>query len=229
MNFIAYILSIKNSERREHVENVSKKLLTLGFQKVEIIEAIYWKEVDVLSMLNDLKIELISNHNLSQSQIACFLTHRKCWEIIASKENNLNTTHILLEDDMDIPDDLTIKSLEKVYNSINLNDYDSIFLYKHPEQLSNSSNLILHNEYLYKHYFQWGLCAYSISPTFASDLCYLTKSIENPVDIYLQNDFFEKYKKDRIFYTVKNFFINLGFLAGNYDYGKYYFKSNIWS
>jgi len=60
-------------------------------------------------MLNELNIELNNNHNLSQAQIACFLTHRKSWEIISSKDNYNDTIHIILEDDMDIPDDLTLK------------------------------------------------------------------------------------------------------------------------
>lgn len=228
MNFIAYILSIQNSERREHVEQLSIKLLQLGFHKVEIVDAIYWKEVDVLHMLHNLNIEL-QNYNLSQSQLACFLTHRKCWEMISTKENNPNDIHIVLEDDMDISEDFTIESLEKVYGSVKENEYDSIFLYKHPEQCSNPSNLIFHNEHLYKHYFQWGFCAYSITPTFAEEIYKLIKSISNPVDDYLQVELFEKHKKDRIFYAVKNYFINLGFLSGNHDYGEFKFKSHIWS
>jgi GR25 family glycosyltransferase involved in LPS biosynthesis len=229
MNFIAYILSIKNSERREHVKKLTSKLLKLGFQNVEIIDAFYWKEMNVLTILNNLKIELNINHNVSQSQIACFLTHLKCWEIISLKENNPNNIHIILEDDMDISEDMSIESLKKVYGSINQNIYDSIFLYKHPEQTSNISNLIIHNEYLYKHYFQWGLCAYSINQQFALELYTSTKSITNPVDIYIQNEFFKKNKKDRIFYTVKNYFNNLGFLGGYYDYGEFRFKSHIWN
>jgi GR25 family glycosyltransferase involved in LPS biosynthesis len=228
MIFIAYILSIKNSDRREHVENLSIKLFQLGFAKVEIIEAIHWKEVDVISMLNNSNIEL-TNNNLSLSQIACFLTHRKCWEIISSKENNPNIIHIILEDDMDISEYMTIESIEKVYTSLKDNEYDSIFLYKHPEQHSNTSNLIFHNEYLYKHYFQWGFCAYSIHSEFAKELCNFTKCISNPLDDYLQRDLFEKYKKNRIFYTVKNYFNNLGFLGGYGKYGEFRFKSNIWA
>lgn len=64
MIFKVYILSIKNSDRREHVENLSIKLLNLGFESVEIIDAIYWKEVDVISILNDLNIEL-TNYGVS--------------------------------------------------------------------------------------------------------------------------------------------------------------------
>jgi GR25 family glycosyltransferase involved in LPS biosynthesis len=227
MIFVVYILSIKNSDRREHVEKLRIKLLKLGFAEVEIIEAIHWKEVDVISILNNLNIEL-KNNNLSLSQIACFLTHRKCWEVISSKENNPNIIHIILEDDMDISEYMSIESMEKVYSSLKENEYDSVFLYKHPEQHSNTSNLILQNEYLYKYYFQWGFCAYSIHPDLANELCNFTKCISNPLDDYLQKELFEKYKKDRIFYTVKDYFINLGYL-GSYKYGEFRFKSNIWT
>jgi GR25 family glycosyltransferase involved in LPS biosynthesis len=226
MNFIAYILSIKNSNRREHVEELSKKILELGFKKVEIIDAIYWKECDVLNILNELNIELKNYNNISLSQIACFLTHRKSWDLIACKENNLNDIHIILEDDMDISSDFSIEELKKVYDSIHLKDYDSIFLYKHPEQVYHSSNLVHYNEYLLKHYFQWGLCAYSIHPIFAKELCIFNNYLNGALDNQLQNDIFEK-KKHRIFYTVKDYFTNLGYLGGNHK--EYRFESNIWN
>ena len=224
MNFIAYILSVKNSERREHCEKFALKLFNLGFKEVEIMDAIYWKESDVISLLNDLNIE--STNNVSQPQIACFLTHRKCWEIISSKENNPNDIHIILEDDMDISEDLSIESLEKLYNSLKENEYDSIFLYNHPEQSSNPDNLVLHNEFLYKHYFQWGTCGYSIIPSFAKELCSFIKCLSNPIDLYLQEELYEKHKKERIFNSVKNYFINLGFLGGNHK--EFRFKSQIY-
>jgi hypothetical protein len=42
----------------------------------------------------------------------------------------------------------------------------------------------------------------------------------------LQEDLFIT-KKNRIFYTIKDYFNNIGFLGGNY--GDYRFKSNIWA
>jgi GR25 family glycosyltransferase involved in LPS biosynthesis len=225
MKYYVYILSIKHSERREHVENLSKKLINKGFEEVEIIDAFYWKECDVLSILNELKIEL-RTYNISQAQVACFLTHRKAWDIISSK--NTEGIHIILEDDMDIPEDFSMNDIENVYNSIYKENYDSIFLYKHPEQASKPSNLVCYNEYLLKHYFQWGFCAYSIQPNLAKELIEFVKHIDCPVDNQIQTQLIEKYKKDRVFYTVKDFFCNLGFVAGNTYYGEYKFKSNIW-
>jgi GR25 family glycosyltransferase involved in LPS biosynthesis len=223
MNFIAYILSIENSERREHVENLANKLLEKGFKKVEIIDAIYWKEHDVLNILRNLNIKLI-NSNISRSQIACFLTHRKAWETIITKESN--DIHIILEDDMDINSEFSIEKLEDVYGSIERKDYDSIFLYKHPEQISVTNES--YNNYLLKHYFQWGLCAYSISPEFAKELYEFIKNIENPIDNQLQYQLFET-KRNRIFYTTEDYFQNLGFLAGYKYSGVCRFKSHIWS
>ena len=158
MNFIAYILSIKNSDRREHVENLARNLLEKGFKSVEIIDAIYWKECNVLELLQNLNIEYRASGGLSQAQIACFLTHRKAWEIISKKEQDPNTIHIILEDDMDLSCNFCIEDLEKVYLSLDEEKYDSIFLYKHPEQESNAHNVVnSHNDFLCKHYFQWGL------------------------------------------------------------------------
>ena len=228
MNFIAYILSIKNSDRSEHVETLARKLVEKGFQSVEIIDAIYWKECDLVELLKNLNIEFRQSGSLSQSQIACFLTHRKSWEIISNKDQDPNTIHIVLEDDMDISPNFCIEDITKVYESLDKEKYDSIFLYKHPEQEPNAHNETnSHNEFLCKHYIQWGFCAYSISPCFAKELCNFVTYVENPVDNQIQTELFEKHKKDRIFYTKKNIFENLGFL-GSYKYGNYHFKSHIW-
>ena len=224
MHFIIYMLSIKNSERRVHVELLANKLLEKGCHSVEIVDAIYWKECDIMHLLYELNIELKTS--LSSAQIACFLTHRKSWEIIANKDKDVDAIHIILEDDMDIPMDFSIEKLEKVYTSIDKNDYDSIFLYKHPEQFSDKN--ARHNEYLFKHYFQWGFCAYSISPGFAKELCDYIKYIDKPVDNQLQEELFIT-KKNRIFYTIQDYFNNIGFLGGYGDYGDYRFKSHIWA
>jgi glycosyl transferase family 25 len=222
MKFIIYILSIKNCERRIHVENLKKKLLEKGFF-VEIVDAIYWKECDLFNILKEINVELRTS-DMSRSQIACFLTHRKAWEIINEKDSN-DDIHIIIEDDMDVSDDFSIKTLENVYESIQKNDYDSIFLYKHPEQVSPHNES--YNEYLLKHYFQWGFCAYSISTNFAKELLSFTKYIDLPLDNQLQTQLFET-KKNRIFYTVNDYFNNLGYLGGYRYYGDHVFNSTIW-
>jgi len=221
MKFIIYILSIKNCERRLHVEQLMNKLLEKGFL-VEIVDAIYWKECDVLHRLKEMNIEL-GTSNMSQSQIACFLTHRKAWEIISKKDSE--NIHIIIEDDVDISEDCCIKNLEKVYKSLEQKDYDSIFLYKHPEQVnSNNEN---YNDYLLKYYFQWGFVAYSVSTSFAKELYNSSTYINLPVDDQMHNQIFKK-KKERIFFTTKDYFKNIGFLAGSKYYGDYIFKSTIW-
>jgi GR25 family glycosyltransferase involved in LPS biosynthesis len=221
MKFIIYILSIKNCERRVHVEQLTNKLLEKGFF-VEIVDAIYWKECDVLHILKEMKIEL-GNSNISQSQIACFLTHRKAWEIITGKDSD--DIHIIIEDDVDISDDCCVNTLEKVYESIEQKDYDSIFLYKHPEQVNPNNET--YNDYLLKYYFQWGFVAYSISTEFAKELYDSIRYIDLPVDDQIHNRIFQK-KKERIFFTIKDYFKNIGFLGGYKCYGDYIFKSTIW-
>jgi GR25 family glycosyltransferase involved in LPS biosynthesis len=221
MKFVIYILSIKNCERRLHVEKLTNKLLEKGFF-VEIIDAIYWKECDVLNILKELNIEL-GTSSMSQSQIACFLTHRKAWEIISNKDSD--NIHIVIEDDVDISDDCCINTLEKVYGSIEQKDYDSIFLYKHPEQVNPNNES--YNDYLLKYYFQWGLVAYSVSTKFAKELYDSTKYVYLPVDDQLHNQIFEK-NKERFYITTKDYFKNIGFLGGYKHYGDYIFKSTIW-
>jgi len=78
-----------------------------------------------------------------------------------------------------------------------------------------------------KYYFQWGFVAYSVSTSFAKELYNSSTYINLPVDDQMHNQIFKK-KKERIFFTTKDYFKNIGFLAGSKYYGDYIFKSTIW-
>jgi BirA family biotin operon repressor/biotin-[acetyl-CoA-carboxylase] ligase len=63
--------------------------------------------------------------------------------------------------------------------------------------------------------------------TLAKELCNYVKYIDKPVDNQLQEELFIT-KKNRIFYTIQDYFNNIGFLGGYGYYGDYRFKSHIW-
>jgi GR25 family glycosyltransferase involved in LPS biosynthesis len=67
------IISVKEDvDRRTHVTTLKEKLESYGYE-TEIMDGIYWKTQNVLEILDTLNITVT---NLSQSQIACFLSHR---------------------------------------------------------------------------------------------------------------------------------------------------------
>ncbi len=105
-----YIISIKEDiDRRSHVENLSIKAKSHGFE-VEIIDGIYWKTQNIFDKLNEHNITFVNNGGLFQSQLACFLSHRLAWMKILDDFNSCSSCetkieskyNIILEDDSDL-------------------------------------------------------------------------------------------------------------------------------
>ena len=208
-----YIISVKECEERRTFVNLQKeKLESYGFC-VEIIDAIYWQTTNVMDAMNQLEIAF--PYHLSQSQIACFLSHRMIWQkIVASKEEFA----IVLEDDMDL---FSIDLFIQVEDELSTVDsYDGVIMWKHPEKLRSDTEKISPN--LLKAYEQWGTCAYHLSPVICAELLLIT-NLTKPIDNYLYNDIFPKYN---IFMTDRDPFINIGLLENQSTYG-YTFKSLI--
>lgn len=209
-----YIISVKEcGERRQFVENQKRKLELYGFS-VEIIDAIYWQTINVVEKIYDLGIDFA--HHLSQTQIACFLSHRMIWKkIVEHKEEYV----IVLEDDIDLADFEHFLQVEKELSE--LESYDGVIFWKHPEKVRMNTKKITKN--LIKAYEQWGTCAYHLSPKICAELLSIS-NLTKPIDNYLYNDIFPKY--NNIFMTERDPFINIGFIENNHIYG-YTFTSLI--
>lgn len=223
INWKIYILSVKEiPERRIHVEKLAEKLKNIGFY-VEIIDGYFWKSINVVDVMNHLGLSFDHNSNLSQSQIACFLTHRLAWEKInESYDEKKNEIPIILEDDMDLNDfELFLKIEKEIYDLHN--NYDGIIMWKHPDKLPNS-NITFLSDYLIELYNQWGTCAYNISHELSKKLLSIN-FIDRPLDNYLYEIVYPNYK---IIMTFQDPFINLGFLAGNTISTDTKFTSLIW-
>lgn len=209
-----YIISVKEcGERRQFVENQKRKLESYGFS-VEIIDAIYWQSIDVVQKIYDLGIDIA--HHLSQTQIACFLSHRIVWQKIVDHKEEYT---IVLEDDIDLTHFDHFLQIEKELST--LNSYDGVIFWKHPEKVRIDTEKITEN--IIKAYEQWGTCAYHLSPTICEELLRIS-NLTKPIDNYLYNDIFPKY--NNIFMTEPDPFKNIGFIENHEIYG-YTFKSLI--
>ena len=222
-----YIISVEESDRRENVERL-KQVLEYKNIKTEIINAYYYKTTNVVNKLLSSGISYYSpDLNLSQSQIGCFLSHREAWKKIESDPESETTLSIILEDDMDLIDSNNF-NLDYLLDDINIESeksasIDGLIMWKHPVQLSeNNPKNVTKN--LQEFYYQWGLCAYCITKETATKLLTI-KQFYEPVDQIVFKDIFPKLN---IYHTVKEHFINLGQLTGNYKNG-IQFKSLIWT
>jgi GR25 family glycosyltransferase involved in LPS biosynthesis len=209
-----YIVSVKEcGERRRFVEHQKQKLESYGFQ-VEIIDAIYWKTTNVMDRMNQLGIDFL--YHLSQTQIACFLSHRMVWQKIVDCQEKYT---IVLEDDIDLADfDLFLQSEKEVST---LDSFHGLIFWKHPEKVRLDTEKISKN--LIKAYEQWGTCAYHLSPKICAELLEISQ-LTKPIDNYLYNDIFPAY--NNIFMTERDPFINIGLIENREVYG-YTFKSLI--
>ena len=218
------ILSVENSERRKHVENL-KMVLENHQIETEIIDAYYYKTTDVVEKLLSFGIMYDSpTLTLSQSQIGCFLSHREAWRKIQSApDNESETLHIILEDDMDLmdPDNFNIYYLLEDIQQ--LQNFDGLILWKHPRQLfENDPKNITEN--LQEFYYQWGLCAYCVTKPAASKLLEINRFYQ-PVDEMVFKDIFPSLN---VFYVKNQHFMNMGGLTSDSKYGTQ-FKSLIWT
>lgn len=210
-----FIISVKEClERRTNVENFKDKVEKLGF-KVEIIDAIFWKTTNVMDKMNELGI---SFSNVSQTQIACFLSHRLAWE----KAKTCNEKSIIIEDDMI---SLNLDLLSTIENEIN-SEMDGIIMWKHPKHPNRMNEFEYVSTNLIKSYKQWGLCAYFVR----TNLCEKMLSInylDKPIDDYLYDKIFPNY---RMLMTADDLFENIGYLGPIENFvHNYQFKSLIWS
>lgn len=205
-----YIISVKEcQERRNYVEKLVERLNNFGLN-TEIIDAYYWKSINVVDQLNKLQIAFQSDGTLSQSQLACFLSHMLVWEKIQKEyENGNDEIPIILEDDMDLHDFELFLNIEKdLYEIDYVNKYDGLILWKHPDKITNDTIQISNN--LINCYQQWGTCAYSINKNLCNKMMQIN-NINMPLDNYLYGNIYNNYN---LLMTINDPFINLGFIAG---------------
>jgi GR25 family glycosyltransferase involved in LPS biosynthesis len=213
MNYYCYIITLlESSERVENVKKLETKLKARGYH-VEIIPAYYYQSVDMYSLMHRENITYKNTDgSLVLTQIGCFLSHREAWKRIQS--NTENAVHIVIEDDMNLDDNIELYDFSKIP------EYDGVILWRHPSQLHTPVTHV--QEGLLDQYFQWGMCAYAITPSFAKELLNI-QQIDAPIDLLLYRDV---YPHKKVFVTEHSPFINLGYLGVPSDYQ---YKSWIYS
>jgi len=141
-------------------------------------------------------------------------THKDAWALIASA--SVTDTHIILEDDVSFSGDFILPSaLDSV-------PYDAIILWRHPSQHNTPVTPVQGAPGLFHSYFQFGICAYAITPAFAKVLQAI-EAIE-PFDSYLYTNVFSD-PAYRVYITEKSPFLILGYLCGD----AFFKRSTIWS
>jgi GR25 family glycosyltransferase involved in LPS biosynthesis len=213
MNYYCYIITLlESSERVENVKKLEAKLKARGYH-VEIIPAYYYQSVDIYELLHRENIVNINtNGSLALTQIGCFLSHREAWKRIQAHPDN--AVHIIIEDDMNLDDNMELYDFNKIP------EYDAVILWRHPSQLNTPVTHV--QEGLLHQYFQWGMCAYAITPSFAKEIVEINQ-IDTPVDLLLYRDI---YPHKKVYVTEHSPFINLGYLGvpGDCHYKSWIYK-----
>jgi GR25 family glycosyltransferase involved in LPS biosynthesis len=205
MNYYCYIITLlESSERVENVKKLEIKLKARGYH-VEIIPAYYYKSVDIYHLMDRENITYKNTDGtLVLTQIGCFLSHREVWKKIQAHSEN--DVHIIIEDDMNLDNNVDLYDFNKIP------EYDAVILWRHPSQLNtpvtHAQDGLLHQ------YFQWGMCAYAVRPSFAKELLDI-QQIDVPIDLLLYRDV---YPHKRVFVTEHSPFINLGYLGVPSEY-----------
>lgn len=205
MNYYCYIITLlESSERVENVKKLEIKLKERGYH-VEIIPAYYYKSVNIYDIMHRENIvNTDTSNSLVLTQLGCFLSHREAWKRIQSHSEN--DVHIVIEDDMNLDDNVELYDFNKIP------EHDAVILWRHPSQLNTPNTYV--QEGLLHQYFQWGMCAYAITPSFAKELLDI-KQIDIPIDVLLYRDV---YPHKKVFVTEHSPFINLGYLGVPSDY-----------
>jgi len=129
-----YVINLQRAkERRDYIE---RHLTALGLE-YEIVDAVDYKQIsqEAFLQLSD-AAAVASNPCLTQGAIACALSHRKAYEIIASRPDEVA---LVLEDDAMLPSNVKsiISRLELV---IKANEVVSLSYYGHFEKCLNFSS-----------------------------------------------------------------------------------------
>lgn len=173
-----YVISLKDSVGRR-VE-ASSQLEKLSFEW-EFIDAVDGRKLHSFPIeYNPIKVRRLLGFEMTPSELGCFFSHKKIWNIIAQKKQ----TAVILEDDFVLTENFDFG----VLNTINNND-DLAFL--RLQGLTNVENKTLET------YNDLRLCellgdplgssAYFITPKCASRFIKRTKEIFEPLDHFLAN------------------------------------------
>lgn len=152
----ALVINLNRSKDRMNFMSRQLDRININFERVQAVDA------------NDLDFEFYQKHAYSwnrvlrRSEIACFFSHKKAWEIVANKDEPF----MIFEDDVVISKTLVclvdkIEDNEK-YNFINLETSSrKKLIHKKKESITDSFSLkkVLHNKTGAAAYILWPKCA----------------------------------------------------------------------
>lgn len=190
-----YIINLKENEDR--LSFISKRLgeLNLKYLVVEAVDGrtLPKSEIDALTKATNFYEYFVWKSKFTRAllpgELGCFLSHKKCWEIIAQGNNQYG---IVLEDDVVISRDFIpfVTSAKWVPNSVDIIQLSSSQK-KYKVRASNDViKLSPKFELINPVSNSIGTLGYLISKDLARKLLYLSQKIVAPIDNYLFSPWF---------------------------------------
>lgn len=178
-NLLIVVISLIGATSRRNVAQDQLKELNLDWQFLDAVDGRLFKSQP--KEYNEKRVKRLLGFNLSPSEIGCFLSHKKAWQLCCEKNQPL----LILEDDF-----LMVTSLKNIINDIlsTQENWDIIRLqgisktnHTFVDRINETHSLVKNsNDPL-------GTTAYIIKPLAAANLLNHSKYIFEPVDHFLEH------------------------------------------
>lgn len=180
---ITYLVNLNRSSDR--LENMDRQLsaLNISYKRVGAVDGKALTDSEIDDVTVDRKYRKIWYRNLTRGEIGCFLSHRKCWELIVAGSENFGC---IIEDDVL----LSPKVKEFIKNELWIPEGVHLIQLSHLGRggVLISDEIDLNNKFglvrvIKPHHI--GTQGYLIDKKAASEALRLTRKIESPVDEFL--------------------------------------------
>jgi len=196
-NLLIVVISLTGATARRNSAQDQLKQSNLDWQFLDAVDGRLFETPP--EEYNEKKVKKLLGFSLSPSEIGCFLSHKKAWQLCCERNQSL----LILEDDFQIP-----TSFDNVVNDIlstpvnwdiirlqGISKTDHEFIHK----INETHSLVRNN------HDPLGTTGYIIKPKAAANLLKHSRNIFEPVDHFLEHT---KYHQANIFaikpYPIKS-------------------------
>jgi GR25 family glycosyltransferase involved in LPS biosynthesis len=176
-----YVVTLKNPERLLNIALQEKKFNI----PIKIIDALYGPNIDTNELLKngDLLPEFNNDKISRKKEIGCYQSHKIIYDLISKNKTKKYT--LVLEDDFNVMNDNFREVFENILKNINDLDFDIIFLGNTFDNIGTQYKENIY--YIDKNKKTIGTFAYIINNKNIDKIINLTKLINEPIDIKLNN------------------------------------------
>ena len=182
MNVKALIIHLKRAtDRQKQVEWIQEQCPV----PAEVVDAIDGVKLDADTVKTVYNNSLHKPHypfKLQAAEIACFLSHRKCWQTIL--EENLDAA-LILEDDVKLDCDIFYPAFELAIQNFTLDDYFRFPIKCREVAVATRSATSTH-ELIVPRVIGLGMQGQLVGQSAARTLLEKTHTFDRPVDTFLQ-------------------------------------------